>query len=223
MTKRRDRPDYYSRRAKAESYASRAVYKLADLDRKYRLFLPGQRVLDLGCAPGSWLQYISSRVGSQGVVIGIDRQPLKIAVKPPIKFIQGDLMHLDPETVQREAPIFEVVVSDLAPATSGIKEVDQARSLELARLSWRWAQQLLARGGHYLVKVFNGPEVPGLVAELKASFREVKIAKPTGSRPESRELYLVGLERLPAGTVSEAAKLEEEAGRSELKSLGKGG
>lgn len=200
MTKRRDRPDYYSRRAKAESFASRAVYKLADLDRKYRLFRPGQRVLDLGCAPGSWLQYISSRVGPQGLVLGIDRQPLKITLAPPIRFILGDLRQLKPEAVQGEAPVFEVVVSDLAPATSGVKEVDQARSLELARLSWHWARKLLAVGGHYLVKVFNGPEVPEFVAELKAAFREVRVAKPTGSRPESRELYLVGRGLLPGAT-----------------------
>lgn len=197
MPKRRDRPDYYSKRAKAEKFASRAVYKLADLDRKYRLFAPGQRVLDLGCAPGSWLQYIASRVGPRGLVVGIDRQPVAIPLAPPLRFIQGDLELLDPEQLRRDIPGFDVVVSDLAPATSGVKDVDQARSLALAQLSWHWAKELLAPGGHYVVKVFNGPEVPAFVAELKQCFREVKIAKPTGSRPESREIYLVGRARLP--------------------------
>lgn len=214
MPKRRDRPDYFSQRAKAERFASRAVYKLADLDRKYRLFAPGYRVLDLGCAPGSWLQYIASRVGPRGLVLGIDRQSVTIPLVPPLKFLQEDITLLDPETLLQETPVFEVVVSDLAPATSGIREVDQARSLELAQLSWQFARRLLAPGGDYVVKVFNGPEVPDFIAELREHFREVKIAKPTGSRPESREIYLVARARLaePQGAAKSSSRRAVDQG-----------
>lgn len=196
MATRRDKPDYFSRRARQEQYASRAVYKLADIDRKFRLFHPGQRVLDLGCAPGSWLQYLSSRVGPQGLVVGLDRQALKMTLGPPVQFRQADITNLDPNELKTLTPAFDVVVSDLAPATSGVKDVDHQRSLTLARLSWDYARLLLAPGGHYLVKVFAGPDFPAFVAEIKPHFQQVQIVKPTGSRRESREIYLLGRKRV---------------------------
>jgi 23S rRNA (uridine2552-2'-O)-methyltransferase len=196
MATKRDKPDHFSLRARQEHFASRAVYKLADLDRKFRLFHPGQRVLDLGCAPGSWLQYLSSRVGPQGLVVGLDRQALKLDLGPPVHFRQADITTLDPNELQSLAPTFDVVVSDLAPATSGIKDVDHQRSLTLARLSWEFARVLLAAGGHYLVKVFAGPDFPEFVAAIKPHFQQVQIFKPTGSRKESREIYLLGKKRL---------------------------
>ena len=196
MVAKRDKPDYFSRRARQEHFASRAVYKLADIDRKFRLFHPGQRVLDLGCAPGSWLQYLSSRVGPQGLVVGLDRQALKMTLGPPVQFRQADITTFDPNELKTLTPAFDVVVSDLAPATSGIKDVDHQRSLTLARLSWDYARLLLAEGGHYLVKVFQGPDFPEFVAEIKPHFQQVQIVKPTGSRSESREIYLLGRKRL---------------------------
>jgi 23S rRNA (uridine2552-2'-O)-methyltransferase len=196
MMSKRDKPDYYSRRARQEHFASRAVYKLADIDRKFRLFRPGQRVLDLGCAPGSWLQYLSSRVGPQGLVVGLDRQALKMTLKPPVLFMQADIATFDPGDLKVLAPTFDVVISDLAPATSGIKDVDHQRSLTLARLSWDYARLLLTGGGHYLVKVFAGPDFPAFVVAVKPHFHQVQIVKPTGSRSESREIYLLGRQRL---------------------------
>jgi 23S rRNA (uridine2552-2'-O)-methyltransferase len=197
MATKRDKPDHFSRRARQEQFASRAVYKLADIDRKFRLFHPGQRVLDLGCAPGSWLQYLSSRVGPQGLVVGLDRQPLKLVLGPPVRFLQADITTLAPGELKSLAPAFDAVVSGLAPATSGIKDVDHQRSLTLARLSWDYAQALLASGGHYLVKVFAGPDFPEFVAAVKPCFQQVQIVKPTGSRKESREIYLLGRGFLP--------------------------
>jgi 23S rRNA (uridine2552-2'-O)-methyltransferase len=197
MMSQRDKPDYFSRRARQENFASRAVYKLADIDRKFRLFHAGQRVLDLGCAPGSWLQYLSSRVGPQGLVVGLDQQALKMTLTPPVPFRQVDITTLEPGELKTFAPAFDVVVSDLAPATCGIKDVDHQRSLTLARLSWDYARVLLAPGGHYLVKVFAGPDFPEFVAAIKPNFQQVQIVKPTGSRSESREIYLLGRRRLP--------------------------
>ncbi len=196
MATRRDRPDYYSRRARLEQFASRAVYKLADIDRRYRLLRAGQRVLDLGCAPGSWLQYISSRVGPGGLVLGVDQQPLSSRLDPPVIFYQADILALTPEALLNLAPAFDVVVSDLAPATSGVKDVDHQRSLDLARRAWEFAAALLEKGGHFLVKVFEGPDLPAFVATLKPQFQKVTLIKPQASRKESREIYLLGYRRL---------------------------
>ncbi|MGQ9919874.1 MAG: RlmE family RNA methyltransferase [Desulfobacca sp.] len=195
MAVRRDRPDYFSRKARQEQFASRAVYKLADIDRRYRLFRPGLRVLDLGCAPGSWLQYLSSRVGPQGLVVGVDQQPLTGSLGPPVVFQQADITTLTPEDLRSLSTAFDVVVSDLAPATSGVKDVDHQRSLALARRAWEFAKILLAPGGHFLVKVFEGPDFPAFVAAIRPHFRRTTLIKPTASRQESREMYVLGQQK----------------------------
>ncbi len=195
MARRRDRPDYFSRKAQQEQFASRAVYKLAEIDKKYRLFRPGQRLLDLGCAPGSWLQYLSSRVGPTGLVVGVDQQPLKITLGPPVVLLQGDIFTLDLADLRRLAPSYDAVLSDLAPATSGIKDVDHYRSLTLARRAWEIAQELLTGGGHFLVKIFAGPDFADFRRELTSAFHNLIIVKPTASRQESREIYILGTRR----------------------------
>jgi len=162
---------------------ARAVYKLKEVDEKYRLLKPGQRVLDLGCSPGSWLQYIASRVGPGGLVVGVDAAPLAIEAVPPLYFVPGEITSLDLETIIAISPVFDLVVSDLAPKTTGIRQVDQQRSLELATLAWEWARRLLREGGHFLVKVFEGPDTPGLAAVL--------MARPRSALPESPPPVLV--------------------------------
>ncbi len=123
---------------------------------------------------------------------------MNITVGHPVHFRQADITAVDPEELKQLSPVFDVVVSDLAPATSGVKDVDHQRSLTLARLSWDYARVLLAPGGHYLVKVFAGPDFPEFVTAMKPHFQQVQIVKPTGSRSESREIYLLGKKRLPA-------------------------
>ncbi len=194
-------PDPFRMRAKAEGYVARAVYKLQEIDEKYRLFRPGQRVLDLGCAPGSWLQYIAAKVGPKGLVLGIDAAPLAIPVAPPLYFHQGSIESLDLEMLAAISAVFDVVVSDLAPKTTGIRDVDQQRSLELTQMAWELARQFLRSGGHFLAKIFAGPDLPGLTADIQREFRTWRQVKPAGSRAASKELYLMGLNRLkgPAG------------------------
>ncbi|MBW1916636.1 MAG: RlmE family RNA methyltransferase [Deltaproteobacteria bacterium] len=187
--------DHYARRAKHEHYVSRAVYKLKAIDQKYRLFGPGQRVLDLGCSPGSWLQYLGPRVGLAGLVVGIDRQPPVIDIAPPLYFIAGDLEELNLDQVKALSADFDAVLSDLAPATSGIRDVDHQRSMHLARLAWYWAQELLRPGGHFLVKVFEGLDFAELVKQVRSHFTRTHIVKPAASRSESREIYLLGWRR----------------------------
>ena len=188
-------PDPFRTRARAEGYVARAVYKLKEIDEKYRLFRQGQRVLDLGCSPGSWLQYIAGRVGPRGLVLGVDATPLAIPVAPPLYFLQGEVESLDLETIAAVSPGFEVVVSDLAPKTTGVREVDQQRSLMLARQALELARRLLKPGGHFLVKIFAGPDLPGLAAAVRQDFGVCRQVKPAGSRAASRELYLLGLNR----------------------------
>jgi 23S rRNA (uridine2552-2'-O)-methyltransferase len=172
---------------------ARAVYKLKEIDEKYRLFKEGQRVLDLGCSPGSWLQYIASRVGPRGLVLGVDLAQPAIELAPPLYFMAGAVGSLDFRAVAAISPYFDAVVSDLAPKTTGMRAVDQQRSLELAWQAWEVAQKLLRPGGHFLVKVFEGPDTPALVAALKAAFGQTRRVKPAGSRRASREIYLLGL------------------------------
>jgi 23S rRNA (uridine2552-2'-O)-methyltransferase len=195
-------PDFYRSRARAEGYVARAIYKLKEVDEKYHLFKADQRVLDLGCSPGSWLQYIASRTGPGGLVVGVDANPPEIEVAPPLYFVHGVVTSLGLETITAISPVFDVVVSDLAPKTTGMRQVDQQRSLELAFLAWEWADKLLRAGGHFLVKVFEGPDTGALMAVLKANFSNCRPVKPAGSRPASREIYLLGLKKrgIPVGS-----------------------
>jgi 23S rRNA (uridine2552-2'-O)-methyltransferase len=185
--------DSYRRQAQAEGFVSRAVYKLKAVDEKYRLFRRGHRVLDLGCSPGSWLQYIASRVGPEGLVLGVDLEAPRLSLVHPLYFLPGDVLSLDFEAIRAQSPYFDVIVSDLAPKTSGIKGVDQERSLALARRAWEAAQKLLAPKGHFLVKIFEGPDIGSLAAQLNKAFRQFHRLKPEGSRPASKEYYLLGL------------------------------
>ncbi len=188
-------PDHYRLKAKAKGYVSRAVFKLQAVDEKYHLFRTGQRVLDLGCSPGSWMQYIGPRVGSQGMVVGVDLEPPRIEVAPPLYFVPGDVISLDFGLLKLISPYFDVIVSDLAPKTTGIRQVDQQRSLELAERAFAYARELLAPGGHFLVKVFEGPESESLVRKLKKMFAQTHRVKPAGSRAASPEIYLLGLKK----------------------------
>lgn len=199
-------PDFYRSRARAEGYVARAIYKLKEVDEKYHLFKKGQRVLDLGCSPGSWLQYIVFRTGPSGLVVGVDVNPPEIEAVPPLYFVPGEVTSLDFETITAISPEFDVVVSDLAPKTTGQRQVDQQRSLELAFQAWEWARKLLKEGGHFLVKVFEGPDTPALAAILKKNFDLCRPVKPAGSRPASRELYFLGLRKRGAAAGSHGPK-----------------
>lgn len=188
-------PDPYRTQARAEGFVARAVYKLKSMDAKYRLVPPDGRVLDLGCAPGSWLQYLAARVGPGGLVVGVDLNPPDIAVQPPVHFVPGEVGGPDLEAVTTLCSSFDAVLSDMAPKTTGIREVDQQRSLDLARAAWEWARKLLKPGGHFLVKVFEGPGVEGLFKELTAAFKVCRRVKPPGSRAASKEIYLLAMQR----------------------------
>lgn len=187
------RKDGYYRMAKAEGYRSRAAYKLIELDHKHRLLRKGMRVLDLGCAPGGWLQVASNKVGPKGRVVGIDRLQVAELNLTNTIVLTGDISAEDSRSRLLEAlggPA-DLVLSDMAPDTSGVGFADHVRSVELVAMGGQIALELLHPGGAYLAKVFEGPDLNDLVAGLKRHFGKIKRVKPEASRKGSKELYLV--------------------------------
>jgi 23S rRNA (uridine2552-2'-O)-methyltransferase len=195
MSKRLDdrstRRDRFHQKAKKEGFLARAVYKLEELDAKHHVLAPGQRVLDLGCAPGSWLQYARGVVGDGGVLVGLDRGPLKAPVAGA-RIVVGDVLTIDPALLKGELPAFDVVLSDMAPDTSGIRSLDQARSEALFERALEIATLVLAPGGNFVGKLFQGPDFKKLIEAVRARFATMKTMKPASSRQISIEQYVVG-------------------------------
>lgn len=188
-------PDTFYRKAKSEGFAARSVFKLSELDQKYKLFRPGQKVLDLGAAPGSWMQYVSGRVGENGFVVGVDRNPVRAELPSNCRFIQADVFSLLSADLAAQYGKFDLVISDLAPQTTGNREGDHARSAELCRRALELVKDLLVPGGSFVCKMYQGGESRDFLARLKKRFKNAKTQKPQASRSESRELFFVGLGR----------------------------
>ena len=183
--------DHYSQKARKEGFPARSVYKLEEIDQKYKLLRPGQQVLDLGCAPGSWSLYAAGKIGPKGRVIGIDLAPPEGAFPPNVTILKGDLLELDMAQVAEEG-LFDLVLSDMAPQTMGRREVDQARSLELCQMAWAWAEKLLKPGGHFLFKIFQSQEGDDFIKTLKPRFSSVGRLKPRATRSQSLEVFVIG-------------------------------
>lgn len=185
--------DKFARRAKQEGYRARSAYKLLDLQRKFQILKKGESVLDLGAAPGSWLQVAAPIVGGEGMVMGLDRVPIKPLPFSWVKTFQKDIQDKDfiEFLKQQESRRFDVVLSDTAPTTSGVKERDQALSHELSLRVLEIAKEVLRNGGSMVLKIFEGPETPALVAEAKKYFQTVALVKPQASQKESKEFYAV--------------------------------
>ncbi len=191
--------DHYFKQAKVEGYASRAAFKLKEIQEKYHIIRPGDRVLDLGCAPGGWLQPLAQFVGKQGRIVGVDPEPVRIELPKIITCLVADIA----QVVENSALVLEplgdlanVVLSDMAPATSGTSFLDKLRACALAELAWECAQQTLAPGGHFVVKIFDGPDIPALRKQLTAAFQKVTTMTPKASRRGSVERYFVCQEKL---------------------------
>ena len=189
--------DYYSQRAKKEKYPARSIYKLSEIQEKFSLLKKGDSVLDLGCFPGSWSLYAAQGVGPKGIVVGGDLQQADEAARPggaPIHWLCADIM--EPEMivqVRRFRPAFRVLISDLAPKTTGNRWADAQQSLNLVRRTLEVAEEVLLDRGNYLCKIFQGEDFPDFVARLKERFALVKVQKPKSSRVESREVFVVAM------------------------------
>jgi 23S rRNA (uridine2552-2'-O)-methyltransferase len=184
--------DPYVARAKREGFRSRAAYKLAEIDDKYRVLKPGSRVIDLGAAPGGWSEIAARRVGASGRVIALDILDMKPI--PGVEFLRLDF--LDEAAPQRLKSMLsgkaDVVLSDMAANATGHRQTDHLRIMALAEVAAQFAREVLAEGGTFVCKVLQGGTEAALLAELKREFESVKHVKPPASRTDSAELYLLG-------------------------------
>jgi len=183
--------DAFYRKAKKEGYRSRAAYKLLELGRRFHLIKPGERVVDLGAAPGGWLQVAAELAGPRGKVVGIDLQPIAPFHEPNIALLQGDAASEEcgkkiEELLGGKA---DCVLSDLSPRLTGIHDADIARSVELIRLAHAVARRLLRPGGNFLVKSFVAQELQAFFLELKKDFSSVDRTRPEATRKGSSEIY----------------------------------
>jgi len=188
--------DHYARKAKKEHFLARSVYKLEEIDKRFRLLKPGQFLLDLGCSPGSWSQFASQKLGMKGKIMGIDLTAMKIQL-PNAVFIQGNILetNLDELLKTHEMPEkLDGVISDMAPKTTGIRFTDQCRSLELCEMALYYARMYLKPGGYFICKIFDGPDIQHFRADMKKSFRKIEMVKPESTRKESKEFFFIGLE-----------------------------
>ena len=194
-----NRKDHFYEKAKKEGKASRAIYKIEEIHKKYRILRKKDLVLDLGCAPGGWLQFLSETVGPEGKVIGIDRAPIHIPLKSNTVFIQKNIE----EGLKEElAPLLkikkaDVLVSDMAPDTSGIPFRDSYLSYELIQMVWKVTPFVLKTGGNFVVKVFPGKEADELLKIVRKHFDLFKVFIPESTRKTSIEVYWVGLKFRP--------------------------
>lgn len=195
MAKRLDdrgtRHDRFHQQAKREGFLARAVYKLEEIDQKHKIFDGGHRVLDLGCAPGSWLQYAEKQIGERVVMVGLDREAVPGA-PPRARVVVGDVHTIDLKELLGDLPSFDIVLSDMAPDTSGIRSMDQARSEALFERALDIATQVLAPGGHFVGKLFQGADFKKLNEAVRAKFASAKSMKPASSRQISIEQYVIG-------------------------------
>lgn len=192
----RDEQDYYFKKAKKDKYPARSVYKLEEAQQKHGFLKAGQRVLDLGCHPGSWSLYTAGILGEKGLVVAVDLQRTDIAVQKPhaeIHWLCYDVTSEEFVTdVKKQWPGFHVVLSDMAPRTTGSQYADHQQSLRLVRRVLELSALLLHENGTLYCKVFQGEDFPEFVQECKPLFTSVKVVKPKSSRQESREVFILG-------------------------------
>ncbi len=188
-----DPKDYFYKKAKEENYAARSVFKIQEIDNRLKIFKPGMKVLDLGAAPGSWSQYASQKVGTHGKVLGIDIQPIKITL-PNALFLAEDMRELDLGKKMEEhgiKPPFDLVLSDMAPKTTGYRLMDQMRSLELCQLAVATAERFLKPGGGFVCKLFHSDEFENFRNSLREIFAKIDLIKPKSVRDGSKEIFFV--------------------------------
>ena len=188
--------DHYARQAKKERFPARSVYKLKEIQQKYRIIKKGDKVLDLGCAPGSWLIYAAEVTGPAGRVVGFDLQPVSVQLPAHVSVQRADACALNEEKFTGLGVDFDVVLSDMAPATSGNKAVDAARSFQLCQVALDIARAVLKPTGTFVCKIFQGAEFPRFVESVRSGFKAYQIFKPQSSRKASKEIFIIGLHKL---------------------------
>src|SRR5688572_12441453 len=187
--------DHFAKKAKKEQYVARSVYKLMEIDQKYRIIRQGDQVLDLGASPGSWSQFASQKIGDTGKLLGVDLKKVFLSM-PNSVFIKGDILTLDfgPALEQHGfTHPFDVIISDMAPDTSSSRFTDQMKSLELCEMALQTAHRLLKPGGNFVCKIFDSGDAMGFRDELKKNFKSVQLLRPKSVQNSSKEFFMIGM------------------------------
>ncbi len=191
------RADHFTVAAKKQGFPARSVFKLEEIDRRVRLLKPGMHVLDLGACPGSWTLYTAQKIGRGGKILAVDLNPIDVPLPPQATFVLGDALALDNDALSTFAP-YDVVLSDMAPNTTGNRLGDQTRSYELFMRALAVAEKLLKPGGAFVGKIFMGEDFVNAKKATKRVFAEERAIRPEGTRASSYELFLVGLSKKAA-------------------------
>jgi 23S rRNA (uridine2552-2'-O)-methyltransferase len=186
--------DHYFNKAKSENYLARSIYKLEEVDEKYHVLKSGMKVVDLGYYPGSWIQYTSRVIGDNGLVVGIDIQEVnkKLTGIKNVKVFQKDIFEIHDLSQLNVSEPFDVVLSDMAPKTTGIKSLDQDRSLNLVESVFGLLPRFLRPGGNFVIKVFDSQHAQNYLKEQKKLFSEFNYLKPKSTRSVSKEFFVIG-------------------------------
>lgn len=193
--------DHYFKKAKEQNFVARSIFKLEEIDQKFKIISPNQKILDLGASPGSWSQYCSKKIGPKGRLLGVDLTEIDLKLAKTMsnaKFIQADLRDINLEEIFSEYGFnepFDIVLSDMAPKTTGIRITDQARSYELCEIALNVARKFLRKDGHFVCKLFHSDDFSKLRAEIQKDFQKFEAVKPDSTRKISKEIFLVGLKK----------------------------
>jgi 23S rRNA (uridine2552-2'-O)-methyltransferase len=185
------KPDAKTKEAKKLGFPARSVFKLEEIDRRARILKQGQHVLDLGASPGSWAMYAAQKIGGRGKLLAVDLKPLEVSLPAWATVVQGDALSLDNEALATHAP-YDVVLSDMAPNTTGNRFSDQARSYDLFMRALAVAGALLKPGGSFVGKIFMGEDFPAARAEVRKLFESERLIRPEGTRAVSYEIFVIG-------------------------------
>lgn len=195
--------DHYARRAKASGFPARSVFKLEQIEQRQRILSPGDAVLDLGAAPGSWSRYAASAIGPSGRVLAVDLKTFSVAPQgrsAPVTVMQGDFTEAAVLDLIAAAGPFDVIISDAAPSTTGNRLVDTGRSEALAECVVSFAARVLRTGGSLLFKLFDGSGREAILATMRSEFAVVRTMRPDAVRSQSFELYILGQKKRPPRT-----------------------
>jgi 23S rRNA (uridine2552-2'-O)-methyltransferase len=186
--------DHYFHKAKKENFLARSVYKLEEIDQRYKILKKGDKVIDLGYHPGSWIQYTSEKIGNEGIVIGCDIKPInqKLTNIKNVRLFNKDVLTIETMEELGVTDQFDVVLSDMAPNTTGIRSVDQDRSLILVEMVFSLMPKFLKPGGNFVVKVFESHNAQVFLKEQKSRFAEFHYLRPKSVRSVSKEFFVIG-------------------------------
>jgi 23S rRNA (uridine2552-2'-O)-methyltransferase len=185
--------DHLSRRARSEGYPARSIYKLEEIQNKYKVLKKNDLVIDLGCSPGSWSLYASKLVGEKGRVYGIDLKSIDIKLPSNVIAIQDNILNMENKPFLSDTKGLNVVLSDMAPATTGRKDVDALRSFELCNMALDVANDLLVQNGNFICKIFQGNDFNAFQKNVKFRFKMCKVFKPESCRKQSKEIYIIAI------------------------------